>query len=497
MRLYLFPAALENLLSGGLGALERAWWTDAPEDRVLVLVPERELRLVGPYLAVLGGSHCGEAATLAADGGPGAERPRAMYGLCRETLRWDEPWVERLTPLHLAAAGQAPDGDGIAGALRTHLANACLLYLADRTERLPAAVGVAASTAPGSIASATPGGAASTAPAARLLSTFSGVRNRVPVVAGDPATAQLPATAAEGLASLVRLVEWAYDATWAGDRLPMAQLAFTEALLPVAPEARFAHFVTAAPAVLDGLRWHWKAFIEGRIDGYEAKVRALEDDVAGVVKAFGDQTAEMIKGLSDTMLATIAVVLGAFVAALLSEKFNAQVFVIACSLYLAYVLLFPLLFNMVHQRTRFLDAGRAFAERLQRYGQQLPQERIADIATGQVEASKGRFRTWFVVTVVAYLALSVLLLIGILNTPRLAGMLGAAAAPRATANATATRRRCGAARDGRGSAVWSDSGGSSGTHSQRFGGRAVSVGEPAALRRGKRFQAEVQRPVPS
>jgi hypothetical protein len=116
------------------------------------------------------------------------------------------------------------------------------------------------------------------------------------------------------------------------------------------------------------LHWHWKAFIENKVDAYMSQVQALEDYVASTVQAFTGQVSALIKSLSDTMLAAVGALLGSFIAALFKDKFDPTIFVIGMLI----------------------------------YAQRLYPENVDEIVGGQVAKSRRHFRRWFWATILAY-----------------------------------------------------------------------------------------------
>jgi small basic protein len=150
------------------------------------------------------------------------------------------------------------------------------------------------------------------------------------------------------------------------------------------------------------LHWHWKAFIENKVDAYMSQVQALEDYVASTVQAFTGQVSALIKSLSDTMLAAVGALLGSFIAALFKDKFDPTIFVIGMLIYALYVVLFPLGYNMTHHWQRYQGLVSDFQSRRERFEQRLYPENVDEIVGGQVAKSRRHFRRWFWATILAY-----------------------------------------------------------------------------------------------
>jgi hypothetical protein len=398
--LYLFPSALRSLVTGDITSLEQALWLPSSGGKVILLAPGADLQLDGEYLAVLGGSRVAGWQEVIPTSPPKADRAAELYRLCRESVQWEAAWIEQITPLHLKLEGDAAADDAVARALRVHLLNLVLLYLADRTND---------------------------GPGGQRQSTFNGARQRVTLTWSDPKAPPLAGPALEGLSALVALVDWAYSSPWSGDRLRMTQLALTDLLLAVEPEVCLDHLATGTAAVLDSLEWHWKVFIKEQTESYDADVRTLEDDAAKVLEDFGQQTTEMIKSLADTMLAAVAVVLAALVASLFSDSFKPRAFRFIGLLYAAYVALFPLGFNMLNLYERHRALMENFNARCGRFAARIQHERVEEIAGVPVRAARRRYRRWFTATVAAYVIVIGLALGAAYAAPTLGAMVQPAA----------------------------------------------------------------------
>jgi hypothetical protein len=387
--LLLFTQALERLLAGDLRGLESQLWGTETGRKAVLLAPGREIWLDGPYLAVLGGARIGDWRAAVPRQPSDAELPRRLYNTCRDTLKWQEPWLQHLTSLHLKLEGQAAPDDPIVHALRTHLTNLIVLYTADRTALQAGR---------------------------RWIATYAGAQQSVKVPLGDPRE-RLGPNSEEGARALMRLLEWAYDPRWANDRLDLVQIAVAQALHGAREEDRYRLLLHNSANIFDALQWEWKAFIERKMDVYTAEVRALENDVVETIHSFADQVAAMIKSLSETMLAAVAVLLGSFIAALFKADFNATVFRIGMLVYALYVLVFPLAYRMLHQWSCYRALSRGFAARRARFEELLYPQRVAGLVGTQITDSEARFERWFWATLVAYVVVILLALVAAAGVP--------------------------------------------------------------------------------
>lgn len=379
--LYLFPKALESLLTSDLGRLENMLWGSETAHKVVLLVPDRDIWMDGAHLAVLGGERIGHWREAVSQPPRDADELRNMYETCQKNLNWQVPWLKHLTPLHLKVDGQIPREDLIAKALLVHQVNSIILYTAYRT--------VGDNDKP-------------------KLSTYAGASQSVELTLGNPAD-PIEEKVLAGVSDLMEMLEWAYNIEWsADDRLPLVQIVVTRALHAASPTVRYHLLLHNAPNIFDGLKWHWKAFIEGKVDSYVSQVQALEDYVADTVQTFADQIAAMIKSLSDTMLAAVAVLLGSFIAALFKDEFNPTIFTIGMVVYAVYVLIFPLCYNMWHQWERYEAMCDNFKKRQMRFKERLYKDKVDAIVGTQVIDGQRRFKRWFCYTLLAYIVVIIL-----------------------------------------------------------------------------------------
>ena len=387
--LYLFPAAVERLLANTVSRLETLLWGADTSCRVIILVPDQEIELYGQSLALLGGTGMKAWSQVVAQPPPNAQQLQSTYRACRSALKWQDTWLQHLTPQHLTLVATPAMDNPIGRALQLHRVNLCILYTADRT--------VTRGT--------------------QWVATY----------ASSQQTADLGLSAggtagdfdAAGVDALLQLCAWAYEPAWVSDRLLLVQIVIADALHLMEPTERYRRLIQATPALFQQMQWHWKAIMEGKVESYVVQVRDLEAYVATTVGLFADQVTAIIDSLSTTMLAAVATLLGSFVAALFRDSFNPTVFGLGLSFYAAYVLGFPLGYNMGHQWQKYTVLLNAFSVRRRRFEERLSPVQVQGIIGSQVEESQARFRLWFWLTIVAYVVIVALAIVGIMAVPRL------------------------------------------------------------------------------
>lgn len=419
--LYLFPEALERLLRVSpdkLRDLEQLLWGRKPTQKTLILVPKHEIWLDGRYLAVVGGNRVGQwrralpqgedplepesDAQGADDHGRAKEDLTFILETRAKMLRWDEPWVQSLTPLHLTLEGDmGSDEIPIGPLLEGHLVNLVMLHTADRTRGHNS----------------------------QLQATYAGGQHSVdvPLLGKD----MLHEVSTEGATALLEIFDWAYDPNFYGDKLPLVQVGVAQALFAADAAARPHLLLQNSPAIYEGLQYHWKALVESKVDVYVTQVQALEEYVGETVQAFADQVGDMIGDLTKTMLAAVGVVVGSFIGSLFEDTFNPAVFSLGMVAYALYAYVFPFGFGLRIRLEEFEALKEEFELRRQRFEALLYEERVEDIVAGRIQDSQERFERWFadvrrayvILIALALLAGALALAVGALMSPTTATAL--------------------------------------------------------------------------
>ena len=321
----------------------------------------------------------------------------------RRHLRWDERWFSHLTPLHLMLRGAVPAEDPVVAPLRWQLTNLAVMFTADMTRKETTRVGEGAGEG--------------------WFTTYQGAERLLKVRLWDPremltpgpdgpdparpAHGGLKRTELTGVMAWSELVDWVYaEKRSVGDRLAVLQNVICREVWGGDAEHAFLLLLPQMPAVLQRVKHSWKAFIENRVDAFFTKVQNLEDHVAATVRSVADQTTALLKRLIETMLAAVAVVIAALALPAASRgEVNLRVLWWGILVYAVYVLVFPVLVGLISQYQEYLELETGFEERYQRFARQLPLYLLNEVGREPVDRGVRRYRVWFFVTIVAYLAL--------------------------------------------------------------------------------------------
>lgn len=383
--LFIFAAALERELLSGLGSAGNGLWA-ASTGQLVVLVLDTDIDLHGRCLHVVGGEYLPSQIDVSTMSSIAPDALARVVQLREQLVGWNEAFGGVLTPWHAAASGAAPPA--LQAALDARLLDLTLLYTCDRARRLSAD------------------------PSAHVAAEFRG-RDHVATVTFDER--DVVALSDIERDALVSAADWVYELDalaqerpdWAPNRLPFFQTRVAQILEGSSADRRLS-FVRELPAILEGVRWMWRAFVEEKVSSYLDDVKGLEEVVADTTEKLSTSIGDLTKALSETMLAAVAVLIGTFIAAAFDSPFNARLFRLGVLTYAAYVVLFPGavgLFSAWRQRCRAEDS---FNYRRSSFTAALGAGRVSDIVGERINSVTRSFK----MTLAAVAAVYVLVVLG-------------------------------------------------------------------------------------
>lgn len=397
VRVFLFAEALRRALIRGVSTFEAEVWAGAPAPLVIAVL-DTDVTLTGPHLAVLGSNSLAELPGAAAQPAPDVDF-RAITEVRDRHIGWDRQWVRALTPWHFDIDGTSADYE-LHGLLRAQLVKLAVLFTCDRARSRPMQT-----------------------PPSELLAEYRG-REHVAVIPIDE-RAPLDCTPSE-TAAVMSTVDWCYQRhgtqgqpDWVSDRLPFVQTRVAQSLEPHNAEERFVTFTRAMPFLFEGIKWQWKAFIEGKVSDYLDRVQQVETMVSETVAAFADRTAALTKSLTDTILAAVAVLIGSFIAAAFATPFNATLFRIGVLTYAGYVVLFPGAVGLLSSSGNLRGARAEFNTRIGRFNEMLFPEKVSGIVGRRVSDAQRSYYRWLSFVAVAYIAVAIAAGVGAAQIPNL------------------------------------------------------------------------------
>lgn len=379
--LFFFGSALQRLLRRGPRAIEHEVWAETAQ-RLVLMVLDIDVLVRGPFMSLVGGDQLASAADEASlPAPPDLSRVAARRA---EYIGWDASIETSLTPQHLAHS-PAPEAAGLVASIDALLVGLSLLYTCDRARVVELA---------------------GEPPFIQAQYRGSEYSAYVPFRWAD----ELPVLQPEQLAAVSDVVDWVYEtapndafADAAAERLTFIQTRAAQLLEGRDERDRFAGFALAAPNLAESMKWHWRAFVERRVNEYLQQVRDLETIVAGTVTRLADQTAGLVKRLTDTSLAAVAALIGSFVAATFRDPFNAELFRVGMLAYAAYVVLFPLLVGVASTIGDARVAISSFKTERVSIDAVLGRDRVDELVGSRTLKARRRFRLWAAIVSVAYL----------------------------------------------------------------------------------------------
>jgi hypothetical protein len=382
-QLFFFRSAVERALCQPPRSIQEDLWAD-PDHRLVVAVLDAELDIERGALSILSVDRLSDVGGL-------ASRP-APDGLARMAARrddyisWDTGLRTRLTPTHLAPVSLSGDVGDLPHLLDGLVISVAAMFLCDRAREQEHEDGAA--------------------PTARV--EFKG-RDHTAVVPVPWGRFSAEEYSAANASAAVKLTEWCYQTTpdrpaddFLADRLPFVQTRVAQLLEGRPEQDRLVVLASAMPALVDSCRWNWQSFIEGRVGVYLDQVAGLEAAVGDAVGALTERTSALTGKVTETALAEVATLVGAFIAAAFQQPFQSRLFTAAMVAYAAYVLVFPFGIGLSSAVGSCRQATKSFGPQQRNVAEVLGADRVNHLIDKRVENAAKRFRFWARLAAVAY-----------------------------------------------------------------------------------------------
>lgn len=371
VRLFFFSDVLVRYLAHPPSDVQRELWADARKRLIVVLV-DGSVHITGACLSIVPGERDVVAAEVAEGVPAGLDRIAARRN---DYIGWDNALSTQLTPTHF----ERPDIP--IGALGNRLDSLAVglgaMYLCDRARDVDR-----------------PNGGSYT------QVEFRGREHVAFVPINWDALSLSPATRRH-VDAVLGVVAWCYEpipehpgTDMVADRLPFVQTRVAQLLESRPEQDRLDVFATVMPSIAEGVKWHWRSFIEGRVAEYLDHVRELESLVSQTVERLAEDTSSLVKRLTETSLAAVAALIGSIIAATFRDPFHADLFRIGMLAYAGYVLLFPFGIGLSSSVSDARLAFSAFEVQQGTLGEVLGDDRVRHIIAERPELARQRFRFW-------------------------------------------------------------------------------------------------------
>ena len=238
--------------------------------------------------------------------------------------------------------------------------------------------------------------------------------------------------------TLPKLVEWISTGKDT-DRLTIFRNIVARVLDGDTPTENYSQFAGILLRIFGEAQWHYLVFTDGQIGKHFEEVKKLSDYIADVAKKISESIDSITKGVADTLLATVGVLVVTVLAALVKNEATSSIFMISMSVYAIY-LLFYAGYRMGSVGHSYFLLKQDASEQIEAYNIMLRKEKVDELKK-PLTRRRSQFMRWFWGTVIIY----VLLAVGVWAAGNYApqylikrGLIKPAATPSSTPNTTAT-----------------------------------------------------------
>jgi hypothetical protein len=371
---YLFLDNLVKLLKAPLPDLDQTLFASAHSPTV-VIVSDTEVVCRGALFTVVGAQSFRRLDDILQ---PCSMRLRQRVDTFRriasDSLNWVGFRLEHLTPLHFMCECVEEHTDDLASLLANRLLQLTIVYTANRTS----------------------------IEGQHMSALYASSEQSTSIALSETA----PET--EVQRDLVRLLTW-LQATGEVDKLTMFQNVVAREIPGGDPEDNFKVFVERLPNLLRETRWNYRVYLDGKITKHFEKVQSVNSYITDVTREISQTLDSVTKGLVDTLLASVGVVILTLLASLAEDKAQGVIFRVGMWTYAVYLLLFQVLYrmgNLYHSYSLIVSESK---EQLAPFKVALGEKKIGELTTS-LENRKRQFRQWYFGTLGIYVLVVLVIL---------------------------------------------------------------------------------------
>lgn len=289
-------------------------------------------------------------------------------------LNWTGFDLDVVTPIHLMCSPLTETSEGesseFGSSIRRMLFHTCILYTADRTELSDSI----------------------------FISTY----------AASEGTSQVELESTIGSlkdSDLVRFARWPY-LSMANDRLDVLRTVMVRELRSRSG-TNYTTLAEDLDAVLREVRWHYRLFVNERIEEHFAQVKEVTDYVSSTTKRINDWVDSMTSSLVNTLLATLGLVVVTLLSSLVKKSgLPPSLIEDGLFLYACYILIFPGVYRMSNMWHSYSLLKKELTDRKKQFEARLGKEKVNE-QMSTISARKSQFTTWFCITTVLYLGVAI------------------------------------------------------------------------------------------
>ena len=345
----------------------------APDRPTLVVVSDTAVRVHGPLLAVVDPAGI-DAARAHLGEGVDALRPllSAMRGAAANRLHWSGFCLPQITPLHFLCEQQGGDAGGLAAILDEQRRRLFVLYTANRASYEDTGYCAA--------------------------------------YAGSEDVAEMALAACTGdrlsLPSLEAL-RWPFEGRET-DRLTLLQNVLAREVEGQTPAARYCDLYRRLDPLLKRVYWHHRVLLDGQIDRHFDLVEAATQDAADAAGAVAAQVEAVTKGVTDTFLGAVGVVVVTLLASLVKDESQGRILQLGMWVYAGYLFFIQGAYRLGSIWHSYRLLASETDKRLDVYRAKLGDDRIEGLSA-PLTRRKRQFQRWFWFTAGLLLVMSIAL----------------------------------------------------------------------------------------
>jgi hypothetical protein len=346
----------------------------------IILIPEFEISLHGEKLEIIGGKHL---ENFQADSNLGIVSRNlninTSYDDCRSVIKWQEKFVDFLTPWHFYLIDKTESTNPIKNIIKKHFMNLFLLFTADISfYENDLQRGVITS---------------------RYLS-----ENRTCEISHIKKESETSLND-ENISSAINLLNWAYDKNWnLSDRLSVVQIEIVETLANNQKEKIIDILLERIHQINDNVVWYWKSMMQEKISDFYNTTKMFDEFCNVTFNKISENLLSMQKSLTENVLAAIGILVGSIVATLLDiNGLNEDIIKYSLWIYAAYLFIFALCYNMSLYSKKFKIISEQIEKNIKKYKSQIPKEKVEElIDIWQIESIKKTFVNRFFITIILF-----------------------------------------------------------------------------------------------
>lgn len=353
-----------------------------PRKRAIILASDFAFHYEGPLLTIIGSS---DYSSIENDIGSIDKNwlgwINKYYKSSFNNLSWIGFNIKKITPIHFFCKRLSGKQNPIDLILANHMLDLCILYTANRTSYDNKS----------------------------FHASFAGPE-RIITLEFIARTSDLSLSQnfiADNQNLLLRFALWPYSDKGT-DRLVIFQNVIAREFENDDSKDNYSTFVRLLPNMLNEAVWHHRIYIDGQIDKNFEQVQAFTNYITDITNQVSKTLDETTKGLTETLLASVGVIILTLLASLAEKNMQEIIFKNSMQIYAIYLLLFQGFYRMGSIFHSYYLLKIESNERLASYRLVFGDKKIRTI-TQSLNKRREQFMTWFLLTAIIYIIVSIMI----------------------------------------------------------------------------------------